>query len=89
MERGVIRVQTKSGLSDVARAAALLAHIEKIANGDPMALYIQRLQEMAENPLDGATGLGLYRIAFEGGFSVSASYEQPTMTIVAERSNFT
>jgi hypothetical protein len=49
-------------------------------------LYLERLTQMADVPSDTASELGLLRIAFEGGFSLSCDYAAPRLRLTAKRS---
>lgn len=51
----------------------------------PGELHIQRLREIMKNPKRGSSRLGIYRIAYEGDFSVSYQLEDGLLTIVATR----
>jgi hypothetical protein len=86
MQDGQVTVVSTSGVSCAERGAAVVAHVERIAGGDPMSIYVERLQFLAENPHESATQLGLCRVAFEGEFALSASYEHPRLVIEAQRS---
>lgn len=48
------------------------------------ALYLQRLQELLQHP-SASCQLGLYRIAYEGGFRLDCLYEGTILTIKATR----
>jgi hypothetical protein len=52
---------------------------------DAAALYAERLRELFAHPSLPRAGLGLLRLAFEGGFRLRASFEDPLLQIVAER----
>lgn len=61
-------------------------HIERINSAsDPLELYVQRLQELLENPNLKNSQLGLYRIAYEGNFKLAYGYENHILTIKAVR----
>jgi hypothetical protein len=61
-------------------------HIDEIRNSDdPAELYTRRLQELMDNTVKGKTQLGLYRIAYEGEFSLSYRIDNSRLTIIAER----
>lgn len=64
----------------------VMEHINKIkSSDDPAALYVERLQELLDNPKPGVSQLGLYRISYEGGFKLDYRHENMTLTIVATR----
>lgn len=61
-------------------------HIDKIkASDNPMELYTNRLKELLKNPVEGVSQLGLYRIAYEGQFSLDYKIENNILTIIATR----
>lgn len=53
---------------------------------DKAALYTQRLTELMESNHHGASQLGLYRIAYEGGFDLSYKLNKTKLTVIAHRS---
>jgi hypothetical protein len=64
----------------------VVMHINEIQkSNDPAELYTRRLQELMDNTVKGNTQLGLYRIAYEGEFSLSYKLEKNRLTIIAER----
>jgi hypothetical protein len=69
---------------DGQRVKELIADIN--AAPDIGELYCRRQRELFENPSLSRVRLGLLRVAFEGGFRLSCSYEHPLLEIVAERS---
>ena len=56
------------------------------ASNNTEELYMQRLAEVMENPDVGGSKLGLYRIAYEGQFSLKYEFEDMILTIIAKRS---
>ena len=61
-------------------------HVNKIkSSNNPEQLYIQQLTSLIENPKLGQSQLGLYRIAFEGEFTIDYSFENNILTVVAKR----
>ena len=64
----------------------LVTHIDAInESDDPQSLYVQRLTELMNT--DGQTGsqLGLYRIAYEGAFSLTYEVADSVITVKAYR----
>ncbi len=83
---GSIEIIVSNGYHDENDLKNVITHIDKIkASDDPSALYIERLQELLDNPKPGVSQLGLYRIAYEGGFSLDYRHSDMTLTIIAER----
>jgi hypothetical protein len=74
-----------SNLATKAAAESLRHHIVQIAEAaNPEDLYMERLHELlADRTKRG--GLGLYRIAFEGGFGLKFDHDGNRVRIVATR----
>lgn len=61
-------------------------NIEKISHAsDLKELYVKRLQELMDGTQYGESMLGLYRIAYEGAFNLSWTYENGVLTVIAKR----
>lgn len=73
-EDGVCAISVTNTSSDASNKSALFSAIERIRGGDPFALYVERLEQVKENP-DGFSRMGLIRIAYEGEFSLEARAE--------------
>jgi hypothetical protein len=79
--RAVNRVSSEE---DARRVRELVSQIE--GSGDAVQeLYRARLQELFDHPELPRAQLGLLRMAFEGGFRLTCSYERSELSIVAER----
>jgi hypothetical protein len=85
---GVIRVETVNGCSDHGKVQRLQARLQRMAIAeDPKALYLSSIRELpASAAQSGGSGLGLYRIAAEGGFTLSCHYEDGVVGVIATRS---
>ena len=60
--------------------------ITDIMNSDnPGELYFKRVMEIVENPKGTGSCLGLYRIAYEGEFSLNYESSSQTLKIIATR----
>ena len=60
--------------------------IESILNSkDLEAMYMQRLNEIAQNPKSGKSYLGLYRIAYETGFKLAYEITGKKLIVIASR----
>ncbi len=82
----VIRIEVKNGVGATETLDQLRARIDAMAAAeDKEALYVERLQEILENPAVGGR-LGLFRIACEGGFDLACTFEAPVVTVIATRS---
>jgi hypothetical protein len=82
-----VRVVAKNRVSSADDAARVRAIVEQISGSgaDIRNLYRARLHELFLNPSLPRAELGLLRMAFEGGFHLSCSFEPPELEIVAER----
>jgi hypothetical protein len=81
-----ILIRTVNGVSSAGRAAAVMERIRAIqACEDVGALYASRMQQMLLNPSDVESQVGLLRIAYEGNFRLSSSYDGRVLVITAER----
>lgn len=64
----------------------LKSHIDKIKDSDnPQELYLERLQMLMDDTRLAKTQLGLFRIAYEGEFSLSYEYKNSVVTVIATR----
>jgi len=77
-------VNQVSSVEDAQRVRELVAQI----TGSGVAvrdLYRARLKQLFDNPEAPRAQLGLLRMAFEGGFRLSCSFDHSELQIVAER----
>jgi hypothetical protein len=65
-----LRIETRNAVHSKDEMNALKAHIDGIDAGDPEKLYVGRLTYLMAHPGARNTGLGLYRIAYEGQFGL-------------------
>ncbi|HSU38870.1 MAG TPA: DUF6272 family protein [Polyangiaceae bacterium] len=87
VEDDTVRVRATNRVSseaDARRVRELVSRIES-SGGAVRELYRARLQELFEHPELPRAELGLLRMAFEGGFHLTCSYERCELQIVAER----
>lgn len=64
----------------------LQKHIDRItASPDPAALYIERLEYLMDHPGAERAMLGLYRMVYEGGFSLNLTRNGDDITVTAVR----
>jgi hypothetical protein len=80
-----VRVRAVNRVHSPEDAEAVSEIVNKITASDITELYRARLQELFSNPSLPRTQLGLLRMAFEGGFRLSCSFEAPQLQIIAER----
>jgi hypothetical protein len=66
--------------------ANVTRHIDAINKSkDPQHLYVKRLTELMDTPGQKGSQLGLYRIAYEGEFSLSYEVKDKVITVKAYR----
>jgi hypothetical protein len=81
-----IIIKISNGLIHEKDGITVANNINKIkSSNNPMELYIQRLKELLEKPVEGVSQLGLYRIAYEGRFNLDYSIDNNILTITAYR----
>ena len=83
----VVRIETLNGCNDHAKLQQLQARLERLARvDDPKALYLSSIRELpASAAQSGGSGLGLYRIAAEGGFALSCHHDDGVVGVIATR----
>ncbi len=85
-ENGRITVVIANGIKSERDLDNVISHIDRIRNTkDPADLYTDRLVELMNNPKPDASRLGLYRIAYEGAFSLTYRFAENILTITAVR----
>ncbi len=87
VEANVTRLCATNAIASAEDAQVVLDIIERLSRpgSDAAILYRVRMGELFDRPALPRTRLGLLRLAFEGGFHLSASFEAPLLQIVAER----
>ena len=81
-----IIIKISNGIKAKHDIDSVIEHIDKLKEStDPAKLYTERLMELMENPKPGVSQLGLYRIAYEGDFSLDYKYDNKILTVIAER----
>ncbi|HTQ07730.1 MAG TPA: DUF6272 family protein [Polyangiaceae bacterium] len=82
-----VRVRAINQVTSVEDAQRVRELVEKITRSGVAVrdLYRARLQQLFDNPNAPRTQLGLLRMAFEGGFRLSCSFDHSELQIVAER----
>jgi hypothetical protein len=80
-----LRVEVTNGSKNTDSVARLRERIAAIvAAPDKTALYMDRLEHLLSTPSESGQ-LGLYRIAFEGAYELSCTYEESVVTVNAVR----
>ena len=87
VDKDSVRVRTTNTVHSPNDARHVQETVSRISNS-PSArdLYRERLTELFRDPSQQRAQLGLLRIAFEGRFKLSCTFEPPLLEIVAERS---
>lgn len=80
-----LRVVSENGASPE-RFRRVSELVDKIAAcTDRQLLYVERLNSLLQSTANDGVGLGLIRLAHEGGFELSCSYQEPLLTVRAVR----
>jgi hypothetical protein len=80
-----IVIEVCNGVTDLSRIRNLHEQLDRISkSNDKEALYLERLRELLLNPNEYGK-LGLYRIAFEGQFTISYQYTEKILKVRAQR----
>jgi anti-sigma regulatory factor (Ser/Thr protein kinase) len=89
IDRDVIRLRVTNAAVSYEDARRVQDTVSRLASSaDVQSLYRKRLEELFKNPRLPRAQLGLLRVAFEGGFRLSCSFDPPLLVIVAERSRY-
>lgn len=66
---------------------SLIKAIEELhSTENPEELHLERMKEILYNPKKGSSKLGIYRIAYEGNFSINCKIEDGVLTVFAVHS---
>ncbi len=80
-----LTIEVANGVSTDKVFEAVRAMVAEMqAPGASERLYLDRLQQLVDNPLP-PNRLGLYRIGFEGKFSLRCTYENQFLVLTAQR----
>jgi hypothetical protein len=82
----LITITVSNPVEDDKHLSEFREHIQQIKNSDdPAKLYTERLRELLERKHEKKAQLGLYRIAYEGKFTLSYQYDNKLLTVNAVR----
>jgi hypothetical protein len=85
LEEDVLAFYVSNGVRVDDKLQFLFELINKLKEAEDVeALYIQRLEEIAQNPRGGSQ-LGIYRIVFESGFQLTYTLNGNKLTIIAQK----
>ena len=80
-----LRIVVENGVAAAETVEDLMRHVERVTNAeDKTKLYVERLRELMTSG-GGASKLGIYRIACEGGFDLECTYAGQVVTVTASR----
>ncbi|MBN2196934.1 MAG: hypothetical protein JW751_29285 [Polyangiaceae bacterium] len=86
LEAGQILIVVRNGATLESNVRRLQEHIEALNRAeDRSSLYLLRLEELLEQPAQNS-GLGVYRIGYEGEFDLECTYVDRVVTVTASRS---
>jgi hypothetical protein len=81
-EENELKISVSNGIESIESIKSFLEIIQKIQNTEDLeSLYIERLNEIAENPKSGKSQLGLFRICYESGFNLDYKISGNKLTI--------
>ena len=83
----LVRVRATNAVRSAADARHVTTLVAQVSapKTSVQDLYRARLRALFAQPADPRAQLGLLRLAFEGGFRLSATFAAPLLEIVAER----
>jgi hypothetical protein len=83
--RGRVSIRVTNGCDDPDSLSRLSDYVYRATNEDPFDMMLARLQKLRDSR-GRSMGLGIYRIAAEGGFSLRLECGKKLVSVVAERS---
>lgn len=84
-DENTISIRVTNGFDRRKHYRRVIDHVSRLhMAADPMEVYIERLQEIKNNA-GHSGGMGLYRVAAEGFFTIKADASENVLTITAER----
>ncbi len=83
-----VEIRTTNRLTDPDQTVDLFERLQRIGDAEDLRdQFVERMSEIMNEPdQQPSTALGLLRVGYEGGFALSGSYANGTVTIVATRS---
>jgi len=85
VREGEVVIATQNQVASTHRAEAVRARIQEIADKGAREMYVRRMIELIEQPDAPGSGLGLFRIAYEGEFRLSCEVLGDRLCISARR----
>jgi hypothetical protein len=85
LDESRVTIRVSNGTRDKLGVRELQRRVNEVRNApDKAALYTARLEELLVKPSESGK-LGIYRIAFEGGFGLQCEYADDVVTVTATR----
>ena len=86
IQEGRLSIRVTNGCDNPEALQRLSAHVDAVNRTDPYDMMVARIHDLKTRQRK-TVGLGIYRIAAEGGFNLRLESEgNNTVTVVAERS---
>jgi len=85
VRQGEVVIATQNQVVSTQRASAVCARIQEIADRGAREMYMTRMLELMQQPSGEGSGLGLFRIAYEGAFQLSSEVLGDRLCIYARR----
>lgn len=85
VREGEVVISTQNQVTSTQRASLVRARIQEIADKGAREMYVMRMLELIEQPEAQGSGLGLFRIAYEGDFRLSCEILGDRLCIYARR----
>ena len=85
VREGEVVISTQNQVTSTQRAMFVRARIQDIADKGAREMYIKRMLELIEQPDVQGSGMGLFRIAYEGEFQLSCEILGDRLCIYARR----
>ena len=82
---GEVVIATQNQVVSTQRASVVIARIQDIADRGAREMYMTRMLELMQQPSGQGSGLGLFRIAYEGAFQLSCEILGDRLCIYARR----
>jgi hypothetical protein len=85
LDESRVTIRVSNGTRDKLGVRELQRRVDEVrSTPDKAALYVARLEELLVNSTESGK-LGIYRIAFEGGFALQCDYIDDVVTVTATR----
>lgn len=85
VSRGQLVIRVSNSVDNPSSVERLLQHVAQLeSGGDPVEAFQRRLEELSQGRTE-STGLGVFRVAAEGGFYIKTEVADSVVTVVATR----